>query len=148
MVIYSCEGKHTVDGIGLALVAGAVLCLTPEIGEALSSQGVLDWRPRARRLARVIFCVALGGFVLIGLNLLGFASRLVGLGGVALVEVALVSLIPFWAGQTVTAMAKMTQEDETLSAWWSDFEARKGPALLGVLMFAIGTLIQLVAATR
>lgn len=154
MVLYSFEGKHTVEGIGLALVTGGVLCLTPEIDEALSSRALIDsltlfgWRPRARQWAWGMSVIASAGGVLVGLNVLGIVSRLVGLGGVALMEVALFGVVPLWAGQMLTEMATMTQEDERLSARWADFETRKGPALLGVLMFALGTLVQLVAATH
>ncbi len=154
MVIYSFEGKHTVEGIGLALVTGAVLCLTPEIGEVLSSRALYDdlslfgWRPRASQWALGMGVIASGGAALIALNVVSVVSRLVGLGGVGLIEVALFGIVPLWAGQMLTEMAKMTQEDETLSAWWADFETRKGPALLGALMFALGTLVQLVAATH
>jgi hypothetical protein len=90
MVIYSFEGKHTVNGIGLALVTGAVLSLTPEIGEVLSSRALYDnlsvfgWRPRASQWARGMGVIASGGSALIALNVVGVVSRLVALGGVAL----------------------------------------------------------------
>jgi len=154
MVIYSFEGKHTIEGIGLALVTGAILCLTPEIGEVLSSRALYDklsvfgWRPRASQWAWSMGVIASGGGALIVLNVVSVVSRLVALGGVGLIEVAMFGIVPLWAGQMLTEMAKMTQEDEKLSARWADFETRKGPALLGALMFALGTLVQLVAATH
>jgi hypothetical protein len=154
MVLYSFEGKHTVEGIGLALVTGGVLCLTPEIDEALSSRALIDklslfgWRPRASQWVWGMVVIASGGGALIVLNVASVVSRLVGLVGVGLIEVAMIGIVPLWAGQMLTEMAKMTQEDEKLSARWADFETRKGPALLGALMFALGTLVQLVAATH
>jgi hypothetical protein len=74
MIYMSIEGKNTAAGIGLALVTAAALCLTPEIGEALSSReffnslSIRGWRPTVRRWARAMGVIASFGFVLVVLT--------------------------------------------------------------------------------
>lgn len=154
MVYISVEGKNTAAGIGLAMVTAAALCLTPEIGEALSSRELFDslsvrgWRPTVRGLVRAMGTIASCGLTLVVLDVAGVLSRSWGLVGVGLIAVALYGLIPLWASKSFKDLAQMILEIKKARSGWERFETRKGPALLGAFLFIVGTFVQLVTTTR
>jgi hypothetical protein len=154
MVYISVKGKNTAAGIDLALVTTAALCLTPEIGEALSSREIFDslslrgWRPTIRGLMRAMGTIASCGVALVVLNVAGILSRFWGVAGVGLIAVALYGLTPLWASKSFKDLAQMILEVKKARSGWERFETRKGPALLGTFLFIVGTLIQLVTTTQ
>lgn len=147
MVILSIAGTNTADGIGLALVATAVFLLTPEIGERLTTHGLWSWL-QSRRWLRGMMGLGAAGVLMTALGILLFSSRIVGLLGVAVIEVAAFGLIPVWVGKTFGPLVEATQEDTEIRKKLERFEKRKGSALFGALMFVAGSLVQFVATVR
>ncbi len=146
MVILSIVGTNTADGIGLALVATAVLLLTPEIGERLSTHGLWDWL-QSRRWQRGMVCLGATGVLTAAVGIV-FGSLIVSLFGVVAIEAAAFGLIPILVDKTFEPVVETIQEDTKICESLERFEARKGSALIGALMFIVGSLVQFMATVR
>lgn len=148
------EGKQKADGIGLALVTAAVFILTPGIGKAVSRKELWEglqerkWWPTPREWrCRMVWLGAAGLlFAGVGKPVLGWLYLT--LAGAVMLEIAIFGLIPLGAGRMFKPLVETTQEDRAVRKWLRKFRKQKGPALVGAVLFALGSLVQFMSTLR